>query len=239
MKKIALITTILLAVLTAATSTIVAVDGEREALMALYDSTDGANWTAKAGWGVGNPCDSAWYGVICDADHVTRLNLPDNQLIGPIPVELGNLGSLVELILPDNQLIGPIPAELGSLGSLVELYLSSNQLAGPIPAELGNLSSLLWLNLSSNQLAGPIPAELGNLSSLEDLILYGNQLASAIPAELGNLSSLRNLFLGDNDLVCWQTQAALNWALGLVSYGGPEAVCSYLLYLPAVVSASG
>jgi hypothetical protein len=98
---------------------------------------------------------------------------------------------------------------------------------------------LVDLILYGNQLASAIPAELGNLSSLERLFLNDNQLSGSIPAELGNLGSLRNLFLGDNDLVCWQTQAALNWALGLVSYGGPEAVCSYLLYLPAVVSASG
>jgi len=55
---------------------------------------------------------------------------------------------------------------------------------------------------------------------------------------LGNLGSLRNLFLGENDLVCWQTEAALSWALGLQIYSGPEAVCSFV-YLPEMVSAGG
>ena len=41
--------------------------------------------------------------------------LGHNQLSGTIPVELGNLTSLISLDLEDNQLSGTIPAEIGNL----------------------------------------------------------------------------------------------------------------------------
>ena len=44
--------------------------------------------------------------------------LDNNDLSGPIPVELGNLANLWLLNLRDNRLTGTIPAELGDLPSL-------------------------------------------------------------------------------------------------------------------------
>jgi Leucine-rich repeat (LRR) protein len=173
---------------------------ERDALIALYNSTDGDNWDNNTGWGIGDPCDPEWYGVDCDAGHVTGLDLSYNQLSGPIPAELGDLSGLVYLSLRLNQLSGPIPPEMGNLSSLLDLYLSNNQLSGSIPPEMGNLSNLEDLRLQNNQLTGPIPAELGNLSSLDRLHLYNNQLSGPIPAELGNLSSLEDLQLDNNQL---------------------------------------
>jgi Leucine-rich repeat (LRR) protein len=104
-KKIALITAILLGVLTVATSTIGAVDD-------LAGCADGASWTNNNGWGLADLCDSAWYGVTCEAGNVTTLILSDNLLSGPIPAVLGNLSNLGWLSLNNNQLSGPISAEL-------------------------------------------------------------------------------------------------------------------------------
>ena len=39
-----------------------------------------------------------------------------------------------------NEVMGPIPAELGDLANLEGLFLSRNALTGSIPAELGNLA---------------------------------------------------------------------------------------------------
>jgi Leucine-rich repeat (LRR) protein len=154
---------------------------ECRALEALYNSTDGDNWSNHSGWLETNtPC--SWSGVTCSGAHVRSLSLYQNQLSGPIPAELGNLANLTILSLSSNELSGLIPAELGNLANLTSLYLYSNELSGPIPAELGNLANLTDLWLSSNQLSGPIPAELGNLANLTYLSLGSNQLSG--PANL-------------------------------------------------------
>ena len=173
---------------------------DRAALVALYDSTDGANWTNNTNWNTTATLDN-WFGVKTDSDgRVTELAVYENQLNGTIPAELGDLSKLEILDLAVNQLSGTIPAELGDLGELAELYLEKNQLSGAIPAELGDLSKLWNLSLFENSLSGAIPAELGDLSELKFLSLHTNSLSGAIPAELGDLSKLERLTLAVNQL---------------------------------------
>ncbi len=173
---------------------------ERNALEALYNSTNGENWWNNDGWMDPDISPCEWYGITCSNDHVVKIQLRWNDLEGYIPLELSNLSNLEELSLGGNELAGSMPAELGNLSNLANLDLSYNQLSGSIPPELGNLSNLEYLNLSENQLSGNIPSELGNLSNLGVLSLYGNDLSGSIPPELGNLSNLEELMLGYNQL---------------------------------------
>jgi hypothetical protein len=46
------------------------------------------------------------------------LHLDNNGFFGPIPVELGLLTGLTELLLNDNAITGSIPSELGGLADL-------------------------------------------------------------------------------------------------------------------------
>ena len=171
----------------------------RDALVALYNATNGPGWKNNTKWLSEAPI-SQWHGVATYCGSVIGLDLRYNNLGGAIPPELGRLSKLERLHLWENQLSGPIPAELGSLSNLTELNLSGNQLTGSIPAELGRLSNLTELKLAGNQLTGPIPAELGRLSNLERLYLWFNQLNGPIPAELGRLSNLTELRLLGNQL---------------------------------------
>ena len=174
---------------------------DRDVLIALYDVTNGENWTNNTNWCTNAPL-SEWYGVLTDSEgRVIDLRLYGNNLVGSIPAVLGNLSNLRSLYLNDNQLTGDIPAELGNLSQLEDLNLQINQLTGSIPIELGNLSNLRSLYLSDNQLTGNIPVELGYLSQLENLNLQTNQLTGGIPVELGDLSNLRSLALNNNQLV--------------------------------------
>ena len=182
------------------TAEITVVSPDRAALVALYEATGGPNWRRSGSWLTAAPLGE-WHGVNTNPEgRVTGLYLNDNDLIGPIPPELGNLASLTGLDLNDNALAGPIPPELGNLTGLEGLYLIDNDLTGPIPPELGNLTGLWLLYLDDNALGGQIPPELGNLASLEELRLYNNYLSGQIPPELGNLASLKLLDIGDNAL---------------------------------------
>ena len=172
----------------------------RDALVALYNATNGPGWKNNENWLSEAPLDQ-WYGVFTDCDGtLTHLVLRSNQLAGPIPPELGNLSNLTELVFLYNELTGPIPPELGNLSNLKSLDLRNNQLTGPIPPELANLANLTYLNLSTNQLTGPIPPELANLANLTSLDLSTNQLTGPIPPELGDLSNLGGLNLRNNEL---------------------------------------
>ena len=171
---------------------------DRDILVLLHETTDGANWGRSDNWLTDAPLGD-WHGVTVDENgQVVGLDLA--RLTGPIPAELGNLTSLRSLRLYYGDLSGPVPPELGKLTTLKSLDLSSNRLAGSIPPELGKLTSLEWLDLSSNRLAGSIPLEFGNLSRLQVLYLRNNALAEPIPPELGNLTSLEWLQLNGNVL---------------------------------------
>ncbi|MEN8216335.1 MAG: leucine-rich repeat domain-containing protein [Pseudomonadota bacterium] len=124
---------------------------ECEALVALYNSTNGDSWMDNSGWLETNtPC--SWEGVICSGGHVFGLYLSYNSLTRSIPPELGNLSNLTSLYLSFNSLTDSIPSELGNLSNLRLLSLQHNDLTGSIPPELGNLVNLEYLWLSSNQL---------------------------------------------------------------------------------------
>ena len=173
-----------------------------DGLKALYDATDGDNWSRRDNWLTNAPLDE-WYGVTIDFDgRVSELNLDYNLLTGELPPELSNLNNLKRLSLGVNRLTGEIPHQLGELTNLIRIGLSSNQLAGSIPAELGNLTNLTGLYLGANLLAGDIPAEIGRLTNLRVLYLDVNELtlSSETLSEMSNLVNLEALGLANNRL---------------------------------------
>ena len=112
---------------------------ERDALIALYNSTNGDSWTDSTGWKDGTlhtdgfalpGTECSWQGVLCDGgeNNVVTLDLFSNNLNGTIPTQLANLVNLQALRLYSNQLSGSIPTELGNLKNLQYISLRSNQL---------------------------------------------------------------------------------------------------------------
>ena len=208
-------------------------DTERDALIALFSATNGAQWTENENWLSDEPVDT-WHGVSTDVNgRVSHIFLSSNRLIGTVPPELGNLSKLTHLDLGWNVLTGPIPRELGELTDLYELDLHginliSENLTGPIPPELGNLSNLAYLDLSNNDLTGPIPLELADLSRLIHLSLYGNELEGVIPPELTGLSNLEYLSLPFYDLSLCVTPAIEGWFHDIDRASGPDCPASPL-----------
>jgi Leucine-rich repeat (LRR) protein len=176
---------------------------EKQALLDLYNSTNGDTWTnTLAGnqpWDTDIPvCE--WFGITVSNDQIFRIDLDANNLTGVIPSSIGTLNYLQALHLHANNLNGEIPAEIGALENLSQLWLYTNQLTGSIPSELGQLLNLTSLNLENNELFGTIPPELGNLANLGTLFLYNNQLSGNIPIELGLLSNLTRFYAQNNQL---------------------------------------
>lgn len=142
---------------------------ERDALVALFESTGGSDWINRDGW-LSDAEPGDWYGVDTNSQgRVTRIVLNRNNLVGSIPSELGVLVHLSRLSLQRNGLTGEIPPELGRLARIDTLDLYVNALGGTIPQELLGLEEVALLLLGFNQLSGPIPPGLGSMPGLERL----------------------------------------------------------------------
>ncbi len=200
------------------------IEMQRDALVAIYNATDGVNWKNNRNWLSDAPVGE-WHGISTDSmGHVIALELDDSNLIGEIPSEIGRLSQLERLLLSFNDLEGELPAELASLSQLVifaaagnrltgslpswigelpnleRIALFGNQFSGEIPSSFGDLSGLLLLRLDDNELTGEIPPEIGTLSKLELLEISNNRLTGEIPIELAELSNLTGLVLSKNHL---------------------------------------
>ena len=216
---------------------------DREALEALYNATNGPQWTNSTNW-LTDEALSEWYGVTTDSDgRVTNLALPFNGLQGSIPAELGNLTNLTSLVLSPNALVGHIPSELGKLTNLSSLVLSDNMLTGQIPGELGNLTNLTHLLLHRNELSGAVPAALGNLTNLNELGLSFNyDLSGPLPegllqtgAALVNVSATNTCVADERT---WSAGIAAFWPSGLIC--GDETIVEVdvlVFYTPAALEA--
>lgn len=174
---------------------------DRDVLIALYDATNGDNWTNNTNWCTNAPL-SEWYGVTLDysQERVQYIHLSYNNLVGSIPEEIGNLTELYTLDLSGNTLTGEIPSSIGNMHILGYLYLNNNQLTGSIPQEIGNLSDLRACYIYENQLMGNIPSEFGNLINLEYCYLFGNQLTGEVPETLSRLTKLQAMDFSYNML---------------------------------------
>ncbi len=218
-----------------------------DALMALYNSTDGSNWTDNSGWvdgAAGTNCDpcNGWEGVTCASGRVKKVELGNNNLTGILPSEIVNLTLTEVIFLNNNSLNGEIPdlpsnlkvlrllandlsGEIPDLpGSLTFLELGGNDLSGEIPdLPIG----LLQMNLANNNLSGEIP-DLPN--GLLNLQMSNNGLSGEIPTLP---SSLNVLHIGNNNLsgcfpaslsaLCNGTNINLSNS-GLPGGGSPAAV---------------
>lgn len=175
---------------------------EREALVALYQSTNGSAWTDKTNW-LGAPgTECTWFGVHCDETqtHVVDLELYQNHLDGTLPSDLRKLTALRSVQFWENNLRGDLPSQLSELSQLETFYAQRNRLTGRVPSSWGALKKLAYLGLDDNLLTGPLPPQLGDMTALQDLGLSYNNITGGIPKELGKLANLSYLALSVNPL---------------------------------------
>ncbi len=166
---------------------------QREALIALYNSTDGDHWVNNTNWCSDKPINE-WYGV--------ETFSPYNE-VGKLDLSYNNLN-------------GTLPSEIGNLTHLHWLYLSGNpKLGGAIPKEIGLLDKLYWINFNFDNFSGPIPSEIGLLKDLKAFEANGNKLSGAIPKEVKQLGNIGIIDLSFNKLTGPLPEFSLNHTDGL------------------------
>ena len=129
----------------AATITVALV--QRYALLKIYESLSGADWTRNRNWGTKTALRT-WSGVETDGSgNVLRLNLTYNNLSGEIPAEIELLEHLQSLDLSFNESVtGAIPPEIAELENLTALLLHHSSLTGQIPCP-ATIKPGLFMNL--------------------------------------------------------------------------------------------
>jgi hypothetical protein len=190
---------------------------EREALIAIYNNTNGGAWGINTNWCTTTPCPAesptfsapgtecfdqaqtgtGWYGVGCDDQnaHVVDVNLGANHLAGSLP-SITALTQLQALLIDRNRLSGPLP-QLSGFTALQIFVADDNEFSGPIP-DLQGLTALEVVSIGNNRLSGPLPRMAG-LSALQVFTVEANELTGEIPS-LSGLTHLIGINLSRNQL---------------------------------------
>ncbi|KAI2508081.1 hypothetical protein MHU86_6373 [Fragilaria crotonensis] len=196
---------------------------ERDILIELYDNLNGTNWADQTNWN-SDEDHCTWFGIVCDGDHVSEINLEFNGLvaISDVSTLVFGLANLVKLDLKGNEIpldLTEIPSSsklrilmLSSTGlqsldgiananDLRRLHLTDNALSGTFPEELFMLTELRTLYLSFNAFTGTIPDRISKFTSLEEFYAYGNKFNGTLPGEsISNLSNLQVFVVANNFL---------------------------------------
>ena len=89
------------------------------------------------------------------------------MISGSLPLNIGNMSSLTQLIAGENRIEGPLPISLHKLHRLRILDIHANQLTGEVSNSIfSTLPMLTILHLEDNQLSGAIPVSLGELTKV-------------------------------------------------------------------------
>ncbi|CDP04886.1 unnamed protein product [Coffea canephora] len=133
--------------------------------------------------------------VVISPASIQVFMIPDNNLTGEIPSSICKSSSLAILDLLNNNLIGGIPLCLGNMSMDLSVLDTHKNHFGNIPATFPVGNKLSALNLRDNQLEGALPNSLSNCRELKVLDLGNNNFRW-----LGTLPKLQVLSLRSNNL---------------------------------------
>ncbi|WP_442267697.1 leucine-rich repeat domain-containing protein [Tenacibaculum sp. ZS6-P6] len=169
-------------------------DIEREALIALFNATDGNNWR--------NDLTSSYNGVLWNSDITQKVNV--GAWFGVTTAMINGQKHVTKLELNSNLLKGELPTEIRNLSQL-KIFKISNNAVSLIPAEIGELINLEQLTLSSQfdaitsqKILSTLPVEVNNLSLLKHLDIQGNAIEGSL--DFSNLVNLTSLHVSSNEI---------------------------------------
>ncbi|KAJ3678420.1 hypothetical protein LUZ60_002223 [Juncus effusus] len=161
-----------------------------------------------------------------------ELDLSNNNLSGPFPVNVIPLTGLTFLDIRFNKFLGNVPSPIFMI-SYEALFLNNNFFDGQIPDDLGS-SPVEYLTFANNRFTGSIPPSICNSSdTLLEVLFLNNQLSGCLPYEIGYLKSITIFDVGGNHLTgpiplsfgCLSNIQQLNLAQNYLYGKVPEVLC--------------
>nr|XP_027082484.1 receptor kinase-like protein Xa21 [Coffea arabica] len=123
------------------------------------------------------------------------LFISQNNFSGSVsPQIFGSYKSPTILDLSHNSLSGSLPLEVGKLANIQQLVVSSNKFSGEVPSTLGDCSSMQYLDMQSNLFNGTLPPALASLKGIQFLDLSHNNFSGQIPRDINSIDTKGNEF---------------------------------------------
>ena len=157
----------------------------REALVKLYESTDGDNWINNTNWCSDKPV-TEWYGVSINREGKYDISLGRNNLTGVIDQEFPEC--VTSLSCYDNQLTS---FDVSGCTALYTLSVRNNQLTS---LDVSGCTALTYLYCHDNQLTS---LDVSGCTALYTLEVNNNQLTSL---DVSGCTALARLPCNDNQL---------------------------------------
>eukprot|EP01104_Vermistella_antarctica_P007109 TRINITY_DN1784_c0_g1_i1.p1 TRINITY_DN1784_c0_g1~~TRINITY_DN1784_c0_g1_i1.p1 ORF type:complete len:1436 (-),score=219.60 TRINITY_DN1784_c0_g1_i1:255-4562(-) len=183
---------------------------ERDALMAIYDATDGKHWQGNSSdkrWGTGWPCD------LKKAKYFEEQEIPLPSVTMPFgasyiywngiycyaePGQTDGNGTVAGLYAGSFGLDGKLPDVFEAFPNLRWMIMNVNSLRGRIPPSIAYLHHLAYLDFSHNGFTS-IPVKFQPYCHLIYLGLMSNRLEK-LPRSLVNCQILETVSLAYNEI---------------------------------------
>ena len=211
------------------------------ALVAIYNTMNGSNWTRKQNWLTGKVQN--WKGVTLNSEgQVTKLNLTCNNLKGSIPAEIGQLTALRILNLGNNKYVenggepnylmsSTLPVSMTSLVNLEVLSMDGLCFNSELTDVFSGMSKLRELYINQNGFNNTqLPIGILSCSKLEKLGIENNSF-SQLPDVTG-LTNLQN-FTAYSNLFTFEDLEP-NWTISGFNYSPQHLVGQSLALNPIV-----
>lgn len=134
--------------------------------------------------------------------HITNLDLGDNDFTSPLPPEIFDIDDLEVLIVSQNaNLPGGIPSTVNNAAATLQrLRFENCSFDQALPAELWDCVNLIAVQVQGNEIPGTLSAGMGNLSQCQNFFANNNLLTGAIPTAISGMTSLIDLRLQNNQM---------------------------------------
>lgn len=152
---------------------------ERQALLALFESTDGMHWKDKTGWLGPVSTECSWYGVRCKGGvygvtTIYKLDLNANNLVGAVPDAVARLENLDSFNVLGNHLSGMLPSAMIKRWAAQELDLG---------AEDSLLTNVSEIDFESSPSAVQCASHRITIRSDGSAVLYTERCRNATPRD--------------------------------------------------------